>query len=192
MSTKHWRDRTVLDFIRVKRPVEYEDRTNEEVLELRDRYVQEGLPSPLGFLWSSNNSVAVDHEFWEGVRNGDTWAKTVFDVATGCAYADGTGEPGFVNVDKLNGYDDDWDDLYRGDYVGSKKFQVEDNTQIYLSKLAKRAKKMPYHYIVNPCGEIVLNALGGYCTLGAVAPYHCKPVDVPPRGNMGKNFEPNI
>lgn len=170
MSTKWWRDKTVLDFIRVKRPVEFDGKTVEEIQTMR----AQGL-NPLGFLWSSNNSVAVDAAFWKAVEKGDPWATEVFETVTDCAYSDGTGEPGFINVDKLHQDDEGWDDLYRGDYVGSQKYQVEDNTNLYLAKLAKRARRKAYHTITNPCGEIALNILGGYCVLAATAPYNCKP-----------------
>jgi adenosylcobalamin-dependent ribonucleoside-triphosphate reductase len=175
LSSKWWKDKSVLDFIRVKRPVEYDGLDMEGVISLRSEYAERGEQPPLGFLWSSNNSVAVDREFWEQHDVPGTWANTVFVTATECAYADGTGEPGFINVDQLAQDDTGWNDLYRGDYVGSKRYQCEDGSHIYLSKLAKRAQKKRYHTITNPCGEIALNLLGGYCTLGALAPYHCSP-----------------
>jgi hypothetical protein len=63
-------------------------------------------------LWTSNHSVAVDAEFWwlNGLKRGQDGyksgiarkARNVFKAVTETAYATGTGEPGFVNVDKLN------------------------------------------------------------------------------------------
>ncbi len=170
IATKHWRDKSVIDFIKVKRPVEYDGLNMDGVLALR----KDG-NTPLGFLWSSNNSVAVDKYFWEEHNIPGTWANQVFTCAMECAYADGTGEPGFVNVDMLVQNDTGWDDMYRGDYVGSDRYQLEDNSHIYLSKLAKRAMDKALHMIVNPCGEIALNILGGYCTIAATAPYNARP-----------------
>ena len=73
--------------------------------------------------------------------------------------------------------DDGWTDLNRGDYVGSKKYQINDDTQILMSRLAKRAKKKKYHTITNPCGEIALNVLGGFCVIADVVPFHCETLD---------------
>ena len=103
MSTKNWKDRSVLDFITVKRPIEYYNQSVNEIVAYR-----EGLKfKPSNFLWSSNNSITVDEEFWAYLSNNDTsedavHARAVFELATSAAYADGTGEPGFINVDKLN------------------------------------------------------------------------------------------
>jgi len=152
MSTKHWSDLSVLDFITVKRPIEYTGLSGKEIIALR-----KSTPfPPMSFLWSSNNSVTVDEEFWSLVKGDGTepmalHAKQVFDLVCEASYSDGTGEPGFINSHKLVQKDDGWNDLNRGDFVGSAKFQVEDDTQILLSKLAKRAKKKKYHTITNPC-----------------------------------------
>ena len=178
MSTKHWSDKTIFDFITIKRPIEFQNMNLNEILKYRVENTQ-----PLGcFLWSSNNSVTVDDEFWKlQARNEKSplakHAKKVFRMVCEAAYADGTGEPGFINSHKLVQKDDGWTDLNRGDYVGSKKFQINDDTQIYLSKLSKRAKKKPYHTITNPCGEIALNVLGGFCVIADVVPYHCETLD---------------
>lgn len=80
MATKTWRDSTIFDFINLKRG---------------------------GFLWSSNNSVTVDAEFWNYVRNPTIethiakHARKVFNSITEASYYDGTGEPGIINQDKL-------------------------------------------------------------------------------------------
>lgn len=189
MSTKHWMDPSVLDFIAVKRPVEYQGLSPEEVAGLRRGCVESGHEPPRSFLWSSNDSVAVDETFWRyvnateseisqfscGERRDADWAVQVFDAVTRCAYYDGTGEPGFINVDKLVQKDDGWEDLFLGDYVGSARYQPRDNTAIYLSRLARKAKAKDLHMITNPCGEIALNLLGGYCVLADVVPFHCEP-----------------
>ncbi|TAU37825.1 hypothetical protein ELI44_32865 (plasmid) [Rhizobium ruizarguesonis] len=41
-----------------------------------------------------------------------------------------------------------------------------------LLDLAQRVIDHPYHYIVNPCGEITLFLLGGFCVIADVVPFH--------------------
>lgn len=181
MAVKYWKDESVLDFINLKRPIEFEGKKPEEILEIRNQ-------GPLNsFLWSANDSVGVDNEFWEllNIKRGDEgynnplaqWARKVFKEATKASYFDGTGEPGFINLDKLERKDDGWEDLNRGDYVGSKKYQLREDTQIYMSKLAKKAKKLVHNMIVNPCSEVALIVLGGYCVIGDFVPYQCDTLD---------------
>ena len=177
MSTKTWRDLSVLEFIRIKRPIEFEGKGVDQVSEYRKENA-----NTFGFLWSSNNSVTVDEEFWRLVElkkkdpdfNSDLakHARRVFRALTSCAYGDGTGEPGIINVDKLHQNDEGWQELASGDYVGSNKFQVREETELYLGRLAKRAKRMKYNMITNPCGEIALTVLGGYCVIADVVPFH--------------------
>jgi len=177
MATKHWSDPNALDFVIVKRPIEYNGLDVDEIVELRTK------GNPGAFLWSSNNSVTVDAEFWKLVKSEPTGfphqqhAINVFNTVCEAAYANGTGEPGFINSDMLVQNDAGWSDLNRGDFVGSAKFQVEDDSQILLSKLAKRAKKKKHHTIVNPCGEIPLNVLGGFCVIADIVPFHCDDLD---------------
>lgn len=161
MSTKTWRDQTAIDFISVKRG---------------------------GFLWSSNNSLTVDEEFWKLVRTPleeikrteceetvrlAQWARRVFDAAAEGAYKDGTGEPGFINADKLQRKDDGLGKLVYADaYAGCARYTVEEETKALLSALVDRWVVSGCPMIVNPCGEIVLSAIGGYCVIGDVVPYH--------------------
>ena len=183
MSTKTWKDKTILDFITVKRPIEYIGLNMEDIVQ----YNKESAYPPMGFLWSSNNSVTTDKEFWDklNIKRGDTkyndeltkHARGVFKLLTEAAYADGTGEPGILNSDMLVQNDEGWDDLNRGDYAGSKKYQLREDTQILMSRLAKRAKKKKYHTITNPCGEIALNVLGGFCVIADVVPFHADTLD---------------
>jgi hypothetical protein len=106
IATKYWKDKTILDFIEVKRPVEYENLNYREIRELKGEF--------LGFLWSANNSIMVDKEFWENVNNKNSWAYKVFQRATECAYGDGTGEPGFINIDMIKQDNTGWDNLKFG------------------------------------------------------------------------------
>jgi len=155
MSTKSWRDKNIFDFIQIKRPIEYYGLDQEEIKELKTKI------NPYGFLWSSNNSVAVDSDFWTLVNLKKTedefgsdiakHARKVFKMLAECSYGDGTGEPGILNVDTFTQNNSGWDDLNRGDYAYSKKYQTSEDTHILLSKLAKKAKKKKYTMITNPC-----------------------------------------
>jgi adenosylcobalamin-dependent ribonucleoside-triphosphate reductase len=181
MSTKSWRDESVLDFITVKRPIEYDGLSMEDIQAFRKN------STPNGFLWSSNNSIAVDAEFWKllSIRRNETGfndtltchARRVMKLMSQAAYGDGTGEPGIINVDKLVQKEEGWAELTKGTFVGSEKYRLEDETELYMSRLARKAKKMKYHQITNPCGEISLTVLGGYCTIADVVPYHAETID---------------
>ena len=172
MSVMHWLDPNIFQFITIKQPIEYYEKTVEEIQAIRAE--RKLMP----FLWSSNNSVTVDKEFWSLLGSDEplitdasharwTRARTVFKAITETAYSGGTGEPGIINADLLVQNDAGWTDLNRGDYVGSAKFQVEDETQILLSKLAKRAKKKKHHTIVNPCvpGDTPILTSDGYANI---------------------------
>jgi len=183
MATKTWRDKSVLDFIGVKRPIEYEGSKMDEVIAFRAEHT---FP-PQSFLWSSNNSVTVDAEFWRllnikrGAHGYDSdlarHARKVFKLLSEYSYGDGTGEPGLINIDKLVQNNEGLDDVLKGDYFGSKKYQIEDDTQVYMRRLAKRASRKKYPYITNPCGEIALHVLGGFCVIADVVPFHAQSLD---------------
>lgn len=183
MSTKYWKDDTVFDFITIKRPIEYCGKEVDEIIALRASYKTK----PNGFLWSSNNSIMVDAEFWELLdfkRNDPLHksslakhARKVFKLATSAAYGDGTGEPGFINVDKLNVSQHGIDKLSKSEIVGSKKYQVNDDTNLYLNRLLKKAIKKPYYMICNPCGEICIALWGAFCTIGDGLPFHADSLD---------------
>lgn len=180
MSVKNWRDASIFEFIQVKRPIEFEGKTPEEILEIR----RSGKPN--GFLWSSNNSVLVDKEFWELVRlsprsrRGKSalarHARKVFDMVTSCAYYDGTGEPGFINVDQLVVNNDDLETI-KGEYFSSNRYELLEGTDLYLDRLLKVAKAKQYCMIVNPCSEIALALWGAFCTIADVCFYHCDTID---------------
>lgn len=166
MATKSWRDRGVLDFVEIKRPIEFENLSMADVAQMATK--------PLSFLWSSNNSVTVDAEFWSYVNDVtvDTrlarHARAVFQRLTECAYGDGTGEPGIINVDQLVAKGKP----PKGEFVGSTRYQVSDETKMMLHQIAKLASKKRYPMITNPCGEISLSVWGGYCVIADVVPFH--------------------
>lgn len=141
IATKIWSDPGIVDFIHVKQG---------------------------GFLWSANNSVAVDDVFWRL----DTQEKLdIFEAVTRASYHDGTGEPGFINQHKLVQNDTGLTDYSDGQFAGSAKYQVMEGSVEYLSRLAKAVQRKHYTQITNPCGEITLNMLGGYCVIADVVPY---------------------
>ena len=154
MATKTWRDKTVLEFIEVKRG---------------------------GFLWSSNNSVTVDDEFWNGVKAveaGETvtelqlHAHEVFTALAYAAYHDQTGEPGIISVDKLTWSNEGIEALLDGNFAESSRYKLDAETLELTAALATAWQGCQYKTITNPCGEIVLGALGGYCVIADVVPYH--------------------
>jgi hypothetical protein len=172
MSTKHWEDEGIIDFIRIKRPIEYDGLTMQEVIDYRAKRTADGLRPPGAFLWSSNNSVVVDQAFWAYVDEArelhlqgkglssmsrkQRHAWKVWTALTEAAYADGTGEPGIINGDMLVSKDEGWEAVARGDYVGSLKYQVNEDTKIYLAKAARAAIAKPLKMITNPCGKASL------------------------------------
>jgi adenosylcobalamin-dependent ribonucleoside-triphosphate reductase len=186
MATKFWRDRDILDFIHVKRPIEYQGMTMEQVAGYRADLLAQGMTPPQPYLWSANNSVLVDAEFWDLVKAYRTavdlgkratkdarQAWVVLTAIAEAAYGDGTGEPGLINVDKLVQNDTGWEGLEDGAFVQSKKYQVDDETRLIFSRLAKIVKAKKYRMIVNPCGEIALSVLGAYCIIADVVPFFC-------------------
>jgi adenosylcobalamin-dependent ribonucleoside-triphosphate reductase len=176
MSVKNWRDPSIFEFIQVKRPIEFYGKTPQEIAEIR------ATSKPNGFLWSSNNSVMVDEEFWELVRLKPSsrrgrsslarHARKVFEMVTQCAYYDGTGEPGIINVDKLTVNNDEIESI-KGEYFNSKRYNPLEGTSLYLDKLLKAAKSKQYCMIVNPCSEICIAIWGAFCTIADVCFYHC-------------------
>jgi adenosylcobalamin-dependent ribonucleoside-triphosphate reductase len=147
IATKSWSDPEIFDFINIKRG---------------------------GFLWSANNSVAVDEKFWKQ-RSGH--AKKVLEAIMTASYEDGTGEPGFINQHRLVQNDDGYEGYQDGKYAESDKYKPMKRSEKMLSHLARNAGAKIYSQIPNPCGEISLNMLGGYCVIGDVVPYFAPTVD---------------
>ena len=50
-------------------------------------------------------------------------------------------------------------------------------TKKMLAHLARNASSKVYMQIPNPCGEITLNMLGGYCVIADVVPYYAPTVE---------------
>jgi ribonucleoside-triphosphate reductase (formate) len=159
MATKTWRDKSVLEFVNVKKG---------------------------GVLWSSNNSVTVDEEFWAAVKlrekaGADFYniatplelhAVNVFEAICQASYHDGTGEPGIINAERLTAKQEGLEILFDGNYAESKRFQLDNRTRGMTAQIAKIFAAKPFPMITNPCGEITLIMLGAYCVIADVVPYH--------------------
>lgn len=174
MATKLWTDKTIFGFIELKRG---------------------------GFLWSSNNSVMVDMEFWNAVKKVkatlvetgaeltdkkafhnligkglfsdiEVHAWKVFVAAVEASYHDQTGEPGFITVDRLTWNAEGSENLLDGDFAESAKMKLSPEGKQLMRVLAQVWSRMKYRVITNPCGEIVLNLLGAYCVIADVVPFH--------------------
>lgn len=128
-------------------------------------------------LWSSNNSVLVDQEFWDYVRGVKTGpmaghAKAVFESACYHGYHDGTGEPGFINVDKLGGNEEGMAEvLMSGDWFGTDKYRPSDAAAPLMRCIGQVVMNMKYKFIVNPCAEVPLAVYGGYCCIADTVPF---------------------
>jgi adenosylcobalamin-dependent ribonucleoside-triphosphate reductase len=173
MATKSWRDETIFNFIALKRG---------------------------GFLWSSNNSVTIDEEFRTAVKKVhkliagrsdktlntaltllqamgtitklEEHAYRVLRAVAFAAYHDGTGEPAFINQDRLTQNDEGFEAYRDGLVAESSKFKLNDNTIPLMRDLAETVYSLRYRMITNPCGEITLLILSGYCVIGDVVPFH--------------------
>ena len=139
----------------------------------------------MGFLWSSNNSVTVDEEFWELVKmewdedasktgRYELWkhANEVLNAIVEASYYDGTGEPGIINQEKLTQDNAGLEQYQDGDFAGSQRYLLYYDTLELTRALAEAAINSPWQMITNPCGEITLLMLGAYCVIADVVPYH--------------------
>ena len=139
ISCKYWRDKDAIEFIDVKRG---------------------------GWLWTANNSILVDEDFWQEARNPrPSHARRVFEAAVQAAFYDGTGEPGFINIDKLTWNNAGVENIASENFLNSAYHAAFDGFHAKTMEMIKytleKAKKKRYPYIVNPCGEIVLHIAGG-------------------------------
>lgn len=146
IGTKYWKDRDIFEYIDIKRG---------------------------GWLYSANLSIGVDAEFWEEARDPKpSHGRRVFEAAISAAYWDNTGEPGFVNFDKVIWNSDGLDainaDNYIPDYYVEKLGGIHYQTKKMISYILEKAKKEKYPFSLNPCAEHTLFIGGGNCDVGDV------------------------
>jgi hypothetical protein len=137
IACKSWREHDVMAFIDIKRG---------------------------GYLWSANNSVVVDDEFWEQAASpAPSHARRVFDAMVSAAYFDGTGEPGFLNASKM-----DWVPLPKPEHydvtAGHWQSRYHPRTKDMLRKLYEVASAKKQQFIVNPCvtGDTLIHTTEGH------------------------------
>jgi adenosylcobalamin-dependent ribonucleoside-triphosphate reductase len=145
IAVKSWRDRDVIEFIDIKRG---------------------------GFLYTANNSVSVDVEFWEKAKTpAPSHARRVFEAMTSAAYFDATGEPAFLNVDRMTWNDEGMDEVTAETFLGCRAQQLlrlHPRTLTMVEAMLEVAKRKRFPFIVNPCGEVILAVWGGYCMIGDI------------------------
>lgn len=128
IACKSWRDPDVLNFIKLKNNTKNKDRN---------------------FLWSANNSVMVDQEFWSECEVKGTWAQQVFEAIAANAYE--WGEPGVINQHKLVTNNAGLVDMEDGKYAESSRFKPSSEGVKLLGRLATITRTSRFPMIVNPC-----------------------------------------
>lgn len=144
IAVKSWFDRDVIEFIDIKRG---------------------------GHLWSANNSILVDVDFWQQAQSpAPSHARRVFDAAVASSYFDNTGEPGFFNADRINTDERNMDSITVETFLSPKFVQmfggIHARTKEMIGYHLDKAKKKRFRFIPNPCGEIPLAVYGAYCNIG--------------------------
>jgi ribonucleoside-triphosphate reductase (formate) len=148
IAAKSWRDKSVIAFAKVK---------------------------AAGGLWSANNSLLVDEEFWRYARGEGTGelaehARELFRVAVEGGYRNG--EPGFINQDKLVVNDTGLEALLEVGVLNRERYPVQPGTARLMKALSVAWAAMPMRMIINPCSEIVLCSIAGFCVVGDIVPLH--------------------
>ncbi|MCU0944981.1 MAG: recombinase [Rubritepida sp.] len=145
MASKDWRDAEALRFVRLK--------------------AEAGL-------WSANHALMVDAEFWRLAAGGDgdtaaAPARALFAAASESAWR--TGEPGFINGDRLEDMRSGaaWRRPATG--LGGARLRLDAAAPL-VAALESRAARARFPVTTNPCGEVVLHVAGGYCVVADFAP----------------------
>jgi len=128
IAVKNWRERDIFDFIDIKRG---------------------------GWLYTANNSIGVDAEFWEkSASPAPSHARRVFEAICSAAYFDKTGEPGLINLDKLSWNGENMGEINSENYMNSslmEDMELHPKTLEMIDKVLGITRKKLYPYIVNPC-----------------------------------------
>jgi intein/homing endonuclease len=152
MATKWYKDSDIREFIHIK----------------------EG-----GDLWTANMSVLVDRKYWKAASMDNLSEESRLATEISMAqYYNKNGEPGYINVDRLDHNNSGKRELWKNFDLGSDKYKVSDGARELYKHLINSTKKLPYFMIVNPCSEIPLSSIwGGFCVIGDLAPYHADTLD---------------
>lgn len=149
IAVKHWREPGILEFITIKHSEE---------------------------LWTANNSVGLDEEFYEELRAGGAWAVKVASAMTRASYFGNAagrvkGEPGGVNLHRLHSDRAGVQEAVRAG-LGSPFYQPSQGAQDLYRALGEIALARRFWIIVNPCGETPMSLLGAFCVIADLAPFN--------------------
>ncbi|CTQ45674.1 glutaredoxin domain-containing protein [Roseibium aggregatum] len=180
MATKFWKDATIFGFIELKRGGFLFSSNNSVTIDEEFRERVSKVVSLIPDVWDIlEDEEAVDDTLTALTIAGkvDHFDKHAFRVLIALArasYFDGTGEPGIINQDRLTENRDGIEDYVDGFYAESEKFKPDEETRALLRDLAVEVTLLKYTMITNPCGEITLLLLGGYCVIADVVPFHAR------------------
>ncbi len=121
IATKHWSDPGALDFIHIK---------------------------STGELWSANNSLAVTKEFW---KQSTPYARKILKEAVSAAYINETGEPGFINIDKLTQNEKGREEFLKNVKIGSERYKISAVGKTLIGETFLSSSTMVNPQTVNPC-----------------------------------------
>ena len=179
MATKYWRDATIFDFIALKRGGFLWSSNNSVTVddEFRERCTMvAGLLKEHGI--SAHKMIDIPN-LMPLVAKGeiddtDLHAWKVLISLSEAAYFDQTGEPGLINQDRLTQNNEGIKAYVDGLFAESARFKVDPETTDLMSAIAKEVVGLKYTMITNPCGEICILMLGGYCVIADVVPFHAQ------------------
>ncbi len=141
IAIKYWRDPDIMDFIAIKRSWIIPDSCDKN-----GKVIKKGRKTVP--LWSANNSVGVDEEFWNEAGISGTWAGQVFERVCSAAYHHGTGEPGLINLHKLQTVREEG--AFNSKSISSKRYEMAHASEL-CAKLDQIASAKRWMMIVNPC-----------------------------------------
>lgn len=184
MATKTWRDPGIFEFISFKTRTGFWSSNNSVTIDAEFRERVTKVARHVQHIFGTNvRTPDTLRRFGEKLNSSgvidamDLFAWKVLVTLAAASYFDGTGEPGIINQDRLVANDAGIEAYVDGLYVGSRDFQPAEDTRELLIELAKRVVGLTYTMITNPCGEITLLMLGGYCVIADVVPFHARSDD---------------
>lgn len=125
MATKWYKDPDITEFINIKKD---------------------------GGLWTANMSVLVDRDFWKNASMENLSDQSRLAVQVSMAqYYNKSGEPGYINVDRLDHNVKGKRELQKNFELGSKKYKLSLEGADLYKDIIEATKKSPYYMIVNPC-----------------------------------------